>query len=295
MPGPFSQQVLAATLAAGFPVRALFLPGQRGSHREEPYRLLGRPTPSDEMELPILNPFLEATVVQTAWPRSIPVYEISNLSSPEITALVDKLQPTVACVACFPRRIPAGLLELAPLGFLNVHPSLLPAYRGPVPLFWTFRNGEKDTGVTVHFMDAKLDTGDIARQAPVRLPDGISGPDADRLCGGTGGQLLAETLADLVNDTLVRRPQPEGGSYYGYPTSSDFHIGNHWPARRAFNFMRGTAEWGQIYIIDTGGERIHLRAALSYSSQGRLSEETIRNGQRVQIQFSPGVLEATIA
>jgi len=81
-----------------------------------------------------LNPFLERTIVQLAW-SAIPVFEISRLGAPETLAQLADLRPDVACVACFPKRIPAQLLALPSLGFLNMHPALLPDHRGPEPLF----------------------------------------------------------------------------------------------------------------------------------------------------------------
>ncbi|MEZ4833421.1 MAG: formyltransferase family protein [Caldilineaceae bacterium] len=72
--------------------------------------------------------------------------------------------------------LPCGSAYAAPHGFLNLHPSLLPHYRGPDPIFWQLRDGVEPMGVTVHWMDVGVDTGDIAAQAPVALEDGLSGP-----------------------------------------------------------------------------------------------------------------------
>ncbi|HXF64588.1 MAG TPA: formyltransferase family protein, partial [Caldilineaceae bacterium] len=204
--------------------------------------------------------------------------------------------PAAVLVACFPWRIPARLLALAPLGFLNIHPSLLPAYRGPAPLFWQLRAGETRTGVTVHWMDASLDAGDLARQAPVTLPDGATGPELDQLLGGVGAELAAETLAALAAGTQPRTPQPPGGSAQGWPTPADFRLDPGWPARRAYNFLRGVEEWGQPFLLEgtpsTPSHAWRLYRALDWTADGLLPAPVVQEGEVLYIQFTPGVLVA---
>ena len=102
------------------------------------------------------------------------------------------------------------------LGFLNLHPSLLPAYRGPRPVYWQLRH-QAPTGVTVHYMDEGLDTGDVAAQRPVALPPGLSEAQAERRLMLVGLDLLRGILAELAQGIVRRRPQPPGGSTYGFP------------------------------------------------------------------------------
>jgi methionyl-tRNA formyltransferase len=177
---------------------------------------------------------------------------------------------------------------------LNVHPSPLPHYRGPYPLFWMLRAGERQFGVTIHFMDEQLDTGDIAAQAEVDLLDGISGEEADSTLSQYGAELLLEVLHRLGNHQLYRRAQPPGGSYFGAPQVSDFEIDATWSAQRAFNFMRGTGEWQRPYPIEIAGRRFALRQALFYSSHEVLDQPYWLLGDQIDIQFSPGVLRALI-
>jgi methionyl-tRNA formyltransferase len=244
--------------------------------------------------LPIINPFLENSLTQIAWEHDLPVFELRRPATAEALALVAELQPDVACVACFAQRIPASMLALPPLGFLNMHPALLPSHRGPAPLFWTFRNGEPTTGVTIHFMDAGLDTGDIAAQEAFVLPDGVAGALAERQCDALGAQLMLQVLQQLRDGTLARRPHPPGGSYQPWPTPDDWRISTSWTARRAFNFMRGTAEWGRSYLIQAGGAALVLATPLAYDPDAQLDEAFVREGDEVRIQFARGVLRAQL-
>ncbi len=175
---------------------------------------------------------------------------------------------------------------------LNVHPSLLPQYRGPYPLFWRLRHGDRNCGVTIHCMDERFDTGDIAAQAEVEVPDGISGVEADTLLSEYGGECLVEVLAALDRGTFTRRPQPEGGSYFSAPREQDFVIDPAWSARRAFNFMRGTNEWSQLYPIELAEQCFQLKQALFYSADEILDQPYRLFGDQIDIQFSPGVLRA---
>ncbi len=290
MPCEFACAPLLAVLDAGVKVCGVIVPAERGA---APIARLA-PAPS-RSPLPIAGRYMTPGIVEIAWERGIAVLAAGRLSDPAIVAALAELRPDVICAACFPHRIPATLLRLPPLGWLNVHPSLLPAHRGPAPLFWAFRNGEANIGVTVHFMDEEFDTGDIAAQAPLVLPEGSSGAQADRVCATLGGRLLVEALSRLRQGNLERRPQPPGGSYEGWPAPEDWAISTSWPARRAFNFMRGTDDWGQRYEVVAGGERLFLAAAISYDAAETLDAPCMRSGPEVAIQYTPGVLRALAA
>jgi methionyl-tRNA formyltransferase len=287
--GALSHGPLLALLDAGFAVCGVVVPAEEAA---PPIAPLAPERPRSP--LPIANPYVSPGIVQLAWQRDIPAFAVARLADPATRQVLAGLRPDVACVSCFPRRIPPALLRLPPRGWLNVHPSLLPAYRGPAPLFWALRNGEREIGVTVHFMDEQFDTGDIALQAPLVLPDGVSGAEADRLCGALGGELLAAALERMQAGTLERRAQPSGGWYGGWPEPGDWAIDTSWPARRAFNFMRGTDDWRHPYFADTGGARLTLTAAIDYAPDAVLGAPYVRAGRDVAIQCSPGVLRATL-
>jgi methionyl-tRNA formyltransferase len=245
--------------------------------------------------LPLVEGAPSETIVSLAQERAIPVEYVSELGqAPTLTRLAI-YQPQVILVACFPYLFPPALLQLPPHGCLNLHPSLLPAYRGPAPLFWQFRRGERQTGVTLHLMNERLDAGDILLQKPVTLPDGITGPEADTLLAQEGGGLLVEALRLLEQDTLAPRVQNEGeSSYYAWPTEQDFQISTGWSARRAFNFIRGTEEWGCAFEIMIEQERFAIQSALSYSAQHVLGKPYTLLGRELWVQFAPGVLRAMV-
>jgi len=232
-------------------------------------------------------------LLSLAWSRDVPVLAVGDFGHGGARAALTALAPEVAVVACFTRRIPPAVLALPRFGFLNLHPSLLPLYRGPQPLFWQLRDGAP-TGATVHYLDEGLDTGDIAAQTPVPLPDGVSGPDAERRLALAGLALLRGVLDDLAAGIVHRRPQGEGGSYQRAPTDADFALSTDWPARQAFNFMRGTADWGRAYPVVVNGQMEQLATADDWSA-AELDRPSVRHGRHILIRFSPGVLYARLA
>jgi methionyl-tRNA formyltransferase len=235
------------------------------------------------------------SIVSLAWQHQIPVYQVNRLAAPEVHAAVSDLHADVVCVACFPKRVPAALLGVPRWGFLNVHPSLLPHYRGPYPQFWTLRRGDRHFGVTIHFMNEQLDAGDIAAQTEVDLPDGLSGEEIDTTLSQYGAELLLTVLHQLETRRLRRRAQPPGGGYFPMPQASDFVIDASWSARHAFNFMRGVSQWERSYPIELPGERFILKQALFYSQHELLQQPYRVLGEQIDIQFSPGVLRALLA
>ncbi len=272
--GVFSRVVLEALIAAGVPLVGLVTP---------------RP---DRQHAPrwVSFPPVGRSLFQLAAQHELPILEIGALAHPAARPALRSLNPDVIVTACFPRLLPASWLALPRLGCLNLHPSLLPAYRGPYPLFWQFRAGETRTGVTLHFMDAGADTGDIAAQAEVPFPDGITGPEADTLTAQAGARLLIQALRSPEN--IPRRPQPaENASYHPRPTPRDLEIPTTWRARRAFNFIRGANEWRPFRLQLPGSrEAAAVWEALEYAEGVELGAACQREGDTLRVQFADGVV-----
>ncbi len=303
--GVLSRAPLAALLDAGVDVRAVVVP-PRGDDAPSGVAVRRLLPPADfgarSRSLPEL---LRQTVVELAWERDIPVLEVGRLSGPGSREALDTLaglRPDLVAVSCFPSRFPPELLALPPLGCLNLHPSLLPANRGPDPLFWTFREGFERTGVTVHLMDGGLDSGPIVAQEGFELSDGLTASELELRCAALGGELLVEAVRGLAGGMVAPVPQDEArASVYGFPTPGDFVVTPDRPARWAFNFIRGTAGWGRPHVLDLGGDRgdrgarAAVAAARAYDPGAILGAPFLREGDELRAQCSPGVLTVAIA
>lgn len=178
----------------------------------------------------------------------IPAMMTDDLHHPRALKWLEQLEPDLFVTACFPHILPSRWLQIPRLGALNLHPSLLPAYRGPYPLFWQFRSGETQTGVTVHWMSKRPDTGDIAAQVHVPLPDGLSGAEADERLAREGANAVVRLLENPENIPHIPQSR-ENASYQPVPSQDDFTIPTTWTARRAYNFLRGANEWKRFKII----------------------------------------------
>lgn len=250
--GLYSRTVLEALLQAGCQPSALIIPS--------PPPLPGEPIQALHRLAPPTLPLLAADTVSVAHAANVPVWEVSRLRAPESLAVLRALAPDVMVAACFPRLLPPQWLAAPRLGCLNLHPSLLPAYRGPEPLFWQFRNAEPRTGATLHWMDEAADSGDLVAQVAVPFPDGLRYAEAEALTVRAGAELLINALR---RNDWPRTPQPRAGvSGAPFPTRADLTIPTDWSARRAFNFARGAEPFGP-FVIESASGAFTVRAALA--------------------------------
>lgn len=142
--------------------------------------------------------------------RNMNFIEWDNLKAPMFIDYIKSLNVDVAVVSSFNYKIPKELLEATKAGFINIHPSLLPKYRGGNPYSTVIMSGEKETGVTLHFMDEGFDTGDIILQKTVQIaPLETMGTLFNRL-NFLGMQMLVAVLAQFENGDLPRQKQPQG-------------------------------------------------------------------------------------
>jgi methionyl-tRNA formyltransferase len=292
--GELSRRPLAALLESGARVAAVVVPGLETDIAPESLTPPEIDLPGFDF-VPMISQYLQPSAITLAWEHKIPLWSMSALGDPRALEILAGYEPELICVSCFSRIIPPAVLALPHLGSLNLHPSRLPRYRGPAPLFWQFRAGETDTAVTVHYMSEKIDAGDIVLQAAVTLPDGVDGPEAEALCAEAGAGLLAEAVDQVSRGTAPRRPQSAAeASYLPLPGRADLSLSVDWTARRAFNFVRGAGSPDsqlQFEVI-AGDQSFGIVEAVSYSGDEQLGAPYRREGDVLAVQFSPGVLRA---
>jgi methionyl-tRNA formyltransferase len=164
------------------------------------------------------------------------VYEPARLR--DFAAEIAAQRPDLLVLASYGRILPRSLLELPRLGALNVHPSLLPKYRGATPIQTALSDGETETGVSIMLMDEGLDTGDIVLQRQVAIePSEAYGELHDRLAE-IGAELLARALDLADRGELKGSPQTGEPSLTRPITGDDLRIDWNWPAQRIVNHVR---------------------------------------------------------
>lgn len=122
---------------------------------------------------------------------------------------IEKLNPDILCVVAYGKYLPKTYLSMCKYEPINIHPSLLPKYRGPAPIQWAVLNGDKETGVTSMYISEKMDAGDIILQEKVEIGEyETTGELWDRL-SALSGELLVKTLKEIESGTAPRIPQGE--------------------------------------------------------------------------------------
>jgi methionyl-tRNA formyltransferase len=150
---------------------------------------------------------------------------------------VEQLAPDLVVCAYYPRKFPLRLIRLPRLGCINVHPGLLPEYRGTFPTPWCILNNEAEIGVTLHCMDAEIDTGDILAQRRYPIDSDETGHELYRRAMKLCANLLIESFDRILRHELKARPQPPGGSYYN-KIEPQYRIDWHQPRRAIRNQVR---------------------------------------------------------
>ena len=293
MTGAFSRLVLEELLRAGVTVVAIVLPAL-AERASQPPLLPLRPASPRGVALPLFAATAPRTILDIAAERAIPVRELGRENADGLLAGLDV---DAIVVACFSRRLPASLLQLPRLGCLNVHPSLLPAHRGPDPLFWIFHDGDEAGGVTVHLMDEGFDTGPSVLQEALPLPDGFAETQLERACATRGGVLLAEALFALDAGTVRPQPQDESrASYQSWPTDDDYIITPTWSARHAYRFLAGIGGRAEpIHFVAEDDASFVLRAPLGYDASATLDVPWRLDGDILTARCTPGLLRCQIA
>jgi len=146
-------------------------------------------------------------VKELALSRGLPVRQPDKIKSPEFLQQLSEWKPDVIAVTAFGRILPRTILDLPPMGCVNVHGSLLPAYRGAAPIQWALIHGDTETGITTMVMDEGMDTGAVLLQQTIPIePEDTALELGDRMALA-GGALLVETLTRLAAQTVVPRAQ----------------------------------------------------------------------------------------
>ena len=160
--------------------------------------------------------FTQTPVKRLAVASGIEVYQPESLKTPEQAARIAAAAPESIVVAAYGLILPQALLELAPLGAINIHASLLPRWRGAAPIQRALMAGDGETGITIMQMDSGLDTGPMLLQRAIAIePADDAGSLHDKLAA-LGAEMIVEVLAALRRGPMQATPQPAAGVSYAH-------------------------------------------------------------------------------
>ena len=206
------------------------------------------------------------SVAELAAKAGIPVITPDSASEPDVQARIATIDPDYIFSFYYRQMIPMSVLNLAKIAPLNMHGSLLPKYRGRVPINWAVLHGETETGATLHVMAEKPDAGDVVAQQAVAIgPDETAGEVFAKVTAAAA-ETLKNVLPQLLKGEVPRRPNNlSEGSYFGGRKPEDGRI--HWEqtATQVYNLIRAVAPpypgaFSDITTAD-GTQRVTVNAA----------------------------------
>ena len=192
----------------------------------------------------------------------LPVFQPERINR---DAAIERLRDAAAdvfVVAAYGQLLKLAVFEMPPLGTINIHASLLPAYRGGAPIQWAIIRGETETGISTFYIEAGMDTGDVLLKRSIDIgPDETAGELETRLAA-LGAETILETLSGIESGDLKAIPQPEDGvSMAPLMNRETGRIDWTVPAQRIHNLVRGTNPWPGAWT-ELDGERVKVRRTM---------------------------------
>lgn len=204
---------------------------------------------------------------QFAEERGIEVRQPKSLRSEDEYAALAELGPDVVVVAAYGIFLPPDALDIPPLGCLNIHPSLLPRYRGPSPVVSAILNGDRETGVTIMKLDEGMDSGPVVVQKEVPIADMETAPELTCRLFELGADLLVETLPEWGSGNIQAVPQDENQvTYTSLVRKEDGEVDWHCSAAQIARMVRAYQPWPGTFTYWEGKLLKVLEASASDGS-----------------------------
>ena len=210
------------------------------------------------------------SVAGLARQHHIPVHTPDSVNTPEWIASIRKMAPSIIFSFYYRNMICQEILDIPPLGAFNVHGSLLPKYRGRVPINWAVLHGETETGATLHWMVKRPDAGDIVDQQTVPIDPRDIAQDVFIKVTAAARKVLERSIDAIKAGRAPRHPQDEmKASYFGGRKPEDGRIDWHASAQKIFNLIRAVTHPYPGAFADVDGRQLFVwRAELRMDCAG---------------------------
>ena len=232
-------------------------------------------------------------VKDVAIANNIPVFQPENFRENETVDQLAALKPDVVAVVAYGRILPQRVLDLVPRGFINIHASVLPQYRGSAPYQWAVLDGLKETGVSAQFMVHAMDAGDVVGVSRTPIgPDETAGELLDRLAV-LGADLLSETLTKYENGELIPVAQDETKVTMA-PMLDKTMCPIDWTktARQIHDKVRGLHPW-PVATMELKGQKFKVHATKIVDGHGQPGEILGLTKTGLMIACGDGAIEVT--
>lgn len=186
----------------------------------------------------------QSSVKKAALEAGLPVYQPETIKALLVQEYLERVAPDVVVIIAYGQIVPARLLSIPRFGWINLHASLLPKYRGAAPINWAIANGEARTGLTTMQIDAGLDTGPVLLKYETAIGRDETAPELAARLADAGAPLVVETLRKLSRGVIAPMPQDDTQATLAPPLKKeDGRINWSLRAEQIYNRIRGFAPW----------------------------------------------------
>ena len=230
-------------------------------------------------------------VKEVALAHDLPVFQPENFREDETVAELKALQPDVVAVVAYGRILPQKVLDIAPEGFINIHASVLPQYRGSAPYQWAVLDGQKETGVTAMYLCREMDAGDMIDVSKTPIGENeTAGELLDRLAV-LGAELLSKTLTRVEKGEAEGVPQDASKATYA-PMLDKSMCDIDWTktAQQVHNHVRGLHPWPVATTV-LGGVKFKIHATVVVEGSGEPGTILGLTKTGLQIACGEGAIE----
>ena len=187
-------------------------------------------------------------VKEAALAASLPILQPERIKEEQVQSQLKELSPDLLVVTAYSQKIPDEVIAIAPYGCINIHPSLLPKYRGAAPLIGAILNGEEKTGVTIMRIAAELDAGNILAQEELLIDPDDTLRTLEPKAAELGARMLLDVIRQMENGTLKETPQdPESATYMKTISKEAGKIDFSQPAKQIQCQIRAFDPWPSAY------------------------------------------------
>ena len=230
-------------------------------------------------------------VKEVALAHDLPVFQPENFREEETVEELKALRPDVVAVVAYGRILPQKVLDIAPKGFINIHASILPQYRGSAPYQWAVLDGLEETGVTAMYLCREMDAGNMidVSKTPIGA-DETAGELLDRLAV-LGAKLLSKTLHRVETEEVKGTPQDAALATYA-PMLDKSMCPIDWTktARQIHNQVRGLHPW-PVATAELAGTKFKIHATAVLEGSGKPGEILGLSKTGLQVACGEGIIE----
>ena len=230
-------------------------------------------------------------VKQLAQKYDIPVYQPATLRDGKAEKIIRELAPDLCVVVAYGRLLPPEILSIPRYGCINLHVSLLPKYRGSAPVQWAVLNGDRQTGVSIMYLDEGLDTGDVLKVAPVEIGENETSGELFEKVTAVGAKTLVEAIREIESGTAVATPQDHSQATLAPMLKKEMaEFSFNRPAQQLHNLVRGMNPWPMAYFLHEGKK---VKVTTSRMANGEGKAGTVLSLKPLVVACEQGALELT--